>query len=190
MPGLRFAPIVILLSAVTIAFPTFLSAAEHRCDLARAELLQKNGQILEYVAALQKAAQDNELDLVGVLSFKIGELVDDARRLEKEVSACPEKSSSGGSPGLSAAKSEEHQYATMRCPELRERVILLLRKINSMKRRENSLFSRLTEEESAELEAARRQLKLVQEAIRARCSRSPATGPFLNKLRQSGRDQK
>jgi hypothetical protein len=71
---------------------------------------------------------------------------------------------------LGAIKSRAGDQVTGSCADLRLTLVQLLRKVNALKKREHSLFSRLTDAEKHELEEANQKLTAVRTVLNTRCS--------------------
>jgi len=71
---------------------------------------------------------------------------------------------------LGVIKGTEGDYVTANCADLTLTLVKLLRKFNSLKKREHSLFSGLTDSEKQELEETNQKLTAVRTVLKARCS--------------------
>ncbi len=176
MTILRNLLIILLLSFAVLAEPVF--AAERRCDTLRTDLLQKNLRLTEYEEALKKFDKRHDSEVVHLLGSKITDLRLDIQKLEKELEACDSQQLSKVPEGLSPVKSEDSQHATKSCGELRKRLVVLVKTVHSLRRRESSLLAEITEAEKKELREASEELKSVRAALELRCSAPPTPKPF------------
>jgi hypothetical protein len=165
----------LLLSLVVV---DFVSSADDACAVIAASLAQKKRQLGDYFEALKKLHSEQDARLLEALNFKIGDLSEQIRNLEAERANCP-----GGKngEGPSAIKSDEDQFATTTCDDLRKMLLQLHRKTAALKRREKSLFSELSRTEKAELQEANRDLELVKSELKKRCSQPTSKSPSLPK---------
>jgi hypothetical protein len=161
-----YSTLLVLLS-LSLLLLNPVSAAEDACAVIAKSLDQKKQQLGDYFEALKKLHSERDARLLEVLNFKIGDLSEQIRSLEAEMAGCPGRNTG---EGLSAIKSDEDQYATKSCDDLRKMLLQLLRKTASLKRREKSLFSELTTTEKAELQDANRELQIVKSELKKRCS--------------------
>jgi hypothetical protein len=154
------------------------------CRSIRDRLEQDQHRLTEYLLALQVSYDRHDFHLSEALNQKIVNLRREVDRLKERVSACSRMGKAQTSEGLSSAKTEEAQFATKSCSELRKCLLPLLRKIRALKRREKSVLSNLTPEEEAELTEASEQLKEVNSALKARCAMSAGRTSLMKRLRK------
>ena len=150
------------------------------CEVIRNDLQQKNVRLAEYVDALKKFDNRAEPEIANLLNAKILELRQRISQSEKELAACEGRRGPRAEEGLGPVKSEEGEQATKSCGELRKRLMILVKTVHSLGRREKSMLSELTVEEKKELREASEELKSVRQAIRNRCS-APLTPKFLRR---------
>ncbi len=142
------------------------------CEALRAVLDQRREKLGEYIEALKMSHEQGDMRLVQAFCNKIDRLADEIREAE-ESHKCPERPSSPTSPGLSPIKTDAAAFVTQSCGELRRMQVMLLIKINTLRRREQSVFSQLTAEEREALENSAETLKSVRNALKARCPEQP-----------------
>ncbi len=118
-------------------------------------------------------AEPGQGPLTTGLAYTAEELKDRIRRVPP-----PSVSPSDVKPPLSrlpgAIKGAEGYYITASCTDLTLTLVQLLRKVNALKKREDSLFSALSETEKKELDEANQKLTEVRTVLKARCS-APGT---------------
>jgi hypothetical protein len=168
--------VILLLAVVVLAEPVF--GAETRCEALRNDVRQKNLRLGEYEDALKKFDKRHDSEILHVLGSKITDLSIDIQKLEKELEACDGQKLSEVPEGLSPIKSEDGQHATKSCGELRKRLIVLVKSVHSLRRRESSLLEGITDAEKKELREASEELKTVRAALESRCSAPPTPKPF------------
>ncbi|HMK37545.1 MAG TPA: hypothetical protein VK463_20905, partial [Desulfomonilaceae bacterium] len=145
--------------------------AEDSCAILARDLEQRKRQLADYLEASQKLRQDKDMRLIELLNYKIEDLADQIRTIETEMAGCTTGTTEAG---LSEVKSDEGQYATKSCFDLRNMLVQLLRKTSSLKRREKSLFSDLTPAEKNELQEATHDLQIVKSILKGRCAEQEA----------------
>jgi hypothetical protein len=168
---------ILLILSFSLLLVNYVSAAEDACSVISKSLEQKKRQLGDYFEALKRLHNERDARLLEVLNFKIADLSEQIRGLEVEMAGCP-RGNTG--EGLSAIKSDEDQYATKSCEDLRKMLLQGLRRTASLKRREKSLFSELTTAEKAELQEANRELQIVKSELKKRCAQptaNPASQP-------------
>ncbi len=176
--------VILVLSYFVLGGPLILFS-QGECDKSLRELEQKKKLLVEYEEALQKFLKEKDEKLLSVLRHKVVDLSQQIMVLEAAVANCPGVRKSAVGEGLSSIKSDEEKYATKSCGDLRRMLVQLIRKINSLKRREASLFSDLNPLERSELRDANEELALVKSILKARCADIPVTSPFRYNPRPS-----
>jgi hypothetical protein len=152
--------------------PSVVQPPEDSCDEIRRELAVKKRQMVNYSGAVKKLNDHNDAPIVGLLNHKITELADQINKMDAELRECSALSESESE--ISQVKvAQEDLYGAKSCGELRRMLVQLIRKVNSLKRRETSLFSELTQLERNELEAANEELAKVRTALKSRCAEPP-----------------
>lgn len=168
--------IILVLSLAMLAEPVF--GVEKPCEALRTDLLQKNLRLTEYEEALKKFDKRHDSEVVHLLGSKITDLRLDIQKLEKDLEACDSQKLSRGPEGLSPVKSEDSQHATKSCGELRKRLVVLVKTVHSLRRREGSLLAEINDADKKELREASDELKSVRAALESRCSAPPPPKPF------------
>jgi hypothetical protein len=113
-------------------------------------------------------ADSNRDPLSYGLAYTADELRDRIRRIPSP-SAVPSREKAAPRRSLGAVKGTE-DYITATCSDLRLILVQLLRRVNALKKRENSTFSGLSETEKQELEEANHKLTALMTVLKARCS--------------------
>lgn len=163
--------------------PQIAAAADDDCEAARNSLTARKQQISEYVAALKKASDENDLQIMELLNFKVNELIEQTRVLEKKVSECGARMPVANSRGVSATKSDEGKYATKSCDELKRALLPLTRRLNVLEKKQRSLFSELTSAERADLDSFTEEIKTIENILKTRCSPNKKAGPSKRRPR-------
>jgi len=179
-PALR--ALVGMVAALFLA-PQISLATDNDCEAARKVLTTRKQQISEYVAALKKASDENDLQIMELLNFKVNELIEQTRVLEKKVSECEARVSVAGSPGVSTSKSDEGKYATKSCDELKRALLPIMRKLNILEKKQRSLFSELTSAERADLDSSTQEIKTIENILKTRCAPNKQAGPSKRRPR-------
>lgn len=174
-----------LLTSICLAQPVL--GADTRCEILRNDLRQRNLRLGEYQDALKKFDSRHDAEIIQVLGSKITDLGLEIQKLEKELEACDGKNFSRSPEGLSPVKSEDGRHATKSCGELRKRLIILVKTVHSLRRRESSLLEAITDAEKKELREASEELKTVRAALESRCSAPPTHKPFRRQAHPSRR---
>ncbi len=161
------------LIAIIAAYSALLDArccraAGADCESFRLEMELKKEKLAEYVEALRVSHEKGDLRLMAIFNHEIGRIVEEMRKAEKQ-GACPHVRIFPPQDEVSPAKSDTGISSDMSCGELKQTLIRLLMRINALKRREHSMFSRLSAEEAEELESAVRETARVKTALRQRC---------------------
>ena len=103
------------------------------------------------------------------LAYTADELKDRMRRIPAPPAVPSEQKLVSRRP-LGAIKRETEDFVTASCPDLRLTLVQLLRKVNALKKRENSVFSGLSDAEKEELADANQKLTTLMAVLKARCS--------------------
>ncbi len=180
--------LLVLALSLLFSLPAHGSPAEKPCESLRQDLEGKKQRMSEYIGVLQKFSDQNDIEIVGAMNQKISELADQMLKLEKEIADCDKQKPVGPNQGLNAVKSDEGKYATAKCGELRKKLVQLLQKVQSLKRRENSLLSEFTPVDKRELREASEDLEAIKAALKTRCPELRAPKPFRREPRSAGRN--
>jgi hypothetical protein len=185
MSGMSFSGLFLLTVAIcVIVFSQSAIAEDKGCEALRKDLELKRGRLAEYLVTLDKFRDKGDPELESVLKHKINDLLDKINRAE-EVTDCAKRNAPAALEGISPVKTDVGEYVTKSCTELRTMLVQLLRKTNSLKRREHSTFSELTAAEKAILRDSEKELRTVTEILKARCvgdvRSRPARGPKKRK---------
>jgi len=146
------------------------ATADQRCKMLQQELTAKQRLLDEYLNALQSAYNDKDLTLADAISYRISQLQKELNALKQLAADCPSPGAGSAPAGLNPTKSDESQLADKSCDEIRKTLFALLRRVNSLKKREKSLLSSLTPEEELELSEAIKQLKTLNQVLETRCT--------------------
>jgi hypothetical protein len=103
------------------------------------------------------------------LAYTADEMKDRMRRIPTPSAGPVEQKRTTRRP-LGAIKRETADFVTANCPDLRLTLVQLLRKVNALKKRENSMFSGLSDAEKEELAEANEKLTALMTVLKARCS--------------------
>jgi hypothetical protein len=160
------------------AAPESVLGQDKPCEVIRNDLQQKNRLLVEYVAGLKKFDNRTEPEIANLLNSKIVELRQEILKSEKELAACQGQRGPRAMEGLAPTKSEGGEHLTMTCGELKKRLVILVKTVHALRRREGSFLSELTAAEKKELLEASEELKSVKEALTRRCSAPPAPRLF------------
>ncbi len=171
--------VIVALSVVSNAFP----ASRQDCSSLRKEMEFKQGELNSYLDALGKSRTQQDSQLLVALNHKIDELVTQIALLEEKLGNCGEPQESKKIEGFSPVKSEESKFATKSCGELRKMLVQIHRKVNSFKRRENSLLSDLSPAEKSELKEAGKDLEKIRQILNGRCAVTPQPDSLKQRLR-------
>jgi hypothetical protein len=145
---------------------------EDSCKEIRKELEVKKRQMLNYAGAVKKLNDLNDAPIVTLLNHKIAELADQIDKMDAELRECSTLAESESEINPVRSITDE-PYRSKSCGELRRMLVQLLRKFHSLKRRESSLFSELSQLEKTELESANDELAKVRNALKSRCGEPP-----------------
>jgi len=167
-------PAVLLVLMLLLAFSPAFGEQEVDCGALRNKLIKKRQQLSEYADAFKKLNEQGELVLMGALTQRMQDLVDEMLKLQEEGADCPDLGQPKPASGLDSVKSDESEYSTLGCDELRKVLFSLLQKTSALKRRQNSVFSGLSSAEKTELHEADQALKEVKAAIKTKCTAAPA----------------
>lgn len=103
------------------------------------------------------------------LAYTADELKDRIRKTPTP-SAVPGEEKSAPRRSLGPVKGGTGDFVTANCPDLRLTLVQLLRKVNALRKRENSAFSGLSDTEKQELAEANEKLTALMTVLKARCS--------------------
>ena len=182
--GVRIMALPVLFVVVTLFAAALPAVADDRCDVARKEMMRKKEELSEYVDALGKSHAKDDYAFMDVLNFKINELIQRTKELEQELAGCPEPKPATPPQGMSGIKSDDDVIPEKNCGDLKKMLVPLMRKVNSLKRREKSVFSGLSPEEKSELAKAENELKMVKESMGKRCGAAETPGSLQKRLRR------
>ncbi|MBI5250019.1 MAG: hypothetical protein HY912_11040 [Desulfomonile tiedjei] len=185
---MRFSGSIYLPALLAGFFAFFLvshacSASQQDCNSLRQDLEFRQTELTSYLDALGKSRNQQDSLLLGALNHKIDELISQIALLEEKMANCGESTEQTRIEGFSSVKSEEGKFATKNCGELRKTLVQLHRKVNSFKRRENSLLSDLTTAEKNELKDADQDLEKIRKILNSRCTVSPPQNSLKQRLR-------
>lgn len=156
------------------------------CEALLAVLGQRREKLAEYIDALKMSHERGDMVLVQAFCHKIDTLAEEIRQAENS-RKCPQKSVLQVSPGLSPIKSDATNFVTQSCGDLRRMQVMLLIKINALRRRDQSVFSQLNAKEKESLDDANETLKNVKNALRSRCPEEPQTTKAKRRARPEPR---
>lgn len=176
---------MILLASFLCPAPACCSEASQRCEALRRDMADKQARVSEYMGMLQKLNGEKDNEVIGVMKQKISELKEQVSKLERDIAGCDGKKSDATSQGLGVVKSDEGQYATARCGELRKKLLQLLQKVQGLRRRENSFLSEFTPDDKRELKDAEQDMEAVNAALKTRCPNTRAPKPFRRNPRSN-----
>ncbi|MGC8908903.1 MAG: hypothetical protein ACP5M0_15890 [Desulfomonilaceae bacterium] len=158
--------------------------ADDQCQTMQKELLQKKTELSELIDALNKSYAQGDYTLMDVLNFKINQLINQTKELERKLEGCPQPPTPVTPPGMSGMKTDEDILAEKGCGELKKMLLPLARKVHALKRREQSVLSGLTAEEKSELAKAEAELKTLKEILAKKCDTKPAPESLKKRLRR------
>jgi hypothetical protein len=165
--------ILVVSLLMPIMNPTLGSGQNNPCEILRADLARKDLRLTEYMNTAKKLDERDDREIVHAIHSKVTELRSHMIKLEKELQECEDRKEVTEPDGLSSVQSEEGENATKTCGELRKRLVVLVKNMHYLRRRESSLLSQLTDAETKELQETATELKAVREALRNRCSVQP-----------------
>jgi predicted nucleic acid-binding Zn-ribbon protein len=157
-----------LLSSIMMPISCF--GQDNPCEIVRADLDQKHLRLTEYLNTAKKLDDRDDSEIITAIHSKIAEFRQQVARLEKELQECEDRKAVRGPDGLSSAQSDDGEDATKTCGELRKRLVVLVKNMHYLRRRQSSLLSQLTAAETKELQETATELKAIREALRNRCS--------------------
>jgi hypothetical protein len=163
----RFRSCLAVLGAVMVVMGGSYARAGS-CDEAARELQRKWERLSDSVEALRDAHRSGDLSLVHVFSHKISQQVEELREFQ-ENTPCPGLKASQSSRNLSPVKTDVAPHQDEPCNELRRMHMKLVITINSLRRRQNSVFSQLTAQEQEDLTRSGAELEQIREVLRSRC---------------------
>jgi hypothetical protein len=173
------------ITVLSILLSQFVMAEDKGCAALRKDLELKREQLAEYFVTLDKFRDRGESELESVLKHKINDLLDRIKKAE-EVTDCAQREVSATAEGISPVKTDASEYVTKTCAELRTMLVQLLRKTKSLKRREHSTFSELTQAEKTTLQESEGELRAVTTVLKARCVRDADAGSVRDRKKRKG----
>jgi hypothetical protein len=170
-------------SIVFLSLITGLFAVSHGeagdCQALHTELGRLEARLDDYLRALDQARIEQDSYLASALRYQISRLRTEISDSRDAIKACEKVRPTdlvtllplrGG--GL---------YVDKSCTDLRNMMIPLMRRVNSLSRMEKSAISRMTDSERVDLDKARRELAEVKAVFHTHCEapppRVPARGP-------------
>ena len=172
MTGHRILLLCVLFSLVTAFGVADVFAAEDRsCQEAQKLLESKRKQLAEYLISLKKSQGEGDAAWLAVLNNKITDLLNEIVNLP-ELADCQRRGESAKNSavqGMGPVKFDTSDHCSKTCPELKKLLVQLVRKTSSLRRREHSTFSELSDTEKQELQDATRDTRVVVEIMKARC---------------------
>jgi hypothetical protein len=172
-------------TVLSILLSQFVMAEDKGCAAVRKDLELKREQLAEYFVALDKFRDRGESELESLLKHKINDLLDRIKKAE-EVTDCIHSGASATTEAISPVKTDASEYVTKSCAELRTMLVQLLRKTKSLKRREHSTFSELTQAEKTTLQESEGELRTVTTVLKARCLRDADAGSARDRKKRKG----
>lgn len=180
--------LLVISASLFFVMPSHSSTLEKDCKAIQQELERKKQRMSEYISALQKFNEQDDVEIVGAMNQKISELSTQMRKLEKDLAGCDKRKSQDAAQGFSIVKSDDGRYATVPCGELRKKLVVLMQKAHGLKKRQQSMLSELTATETRELQEVSQDLQAVRDALKTRCAQPPAPKPFRREPRSAGRN--
>lgn len=162
---------IIVMAAVALLTMavTFMAEAENDCRVLIEELDQKTSQLGEYVSAMGNAHRMRDHKLAEALNAQIDQILIEIRAAEVRLRTCTGKVDIL-TPPLASVKSEENEFSTLSCDDLRKKHMQLSRKINSLARRSESVLTEMTPEHKAEYGDTQDQLAKVEQLLKSKCT--------------------
>lgn len=150
--------------------PPFAIGQENPCEILRADLSRKNLRLTECENTVKKFDDRDDSEIIHAIRTKMTELQRQITKSEKELQECEDRKEVTAPDGLSSAQSEEGEHAAKTCGDLRKRLVVVVKNMHYLRRRESSLLSQLTAAETKELQETATELKALREVLRNRCS--------------------
>jgi hypothetical protein len=162
----------IAIQAAAVGFvPLEVFAQENVCAETQKELDRQLRQLTDYADSLKSFVDSEDLQVVEILSHKIADLIQDIKRSKETLGECPtQRKHRQATAGASPARSEQDLYADKNCEELRTMLFHNLRRVSVLKRRDESVFSKLSSEEQAQLQEGLQALKDIRTVLNKKCS--------------------
>ncbi len=158
------------LFAIWPVFAVCYASSEQECEAAHKDLEHRREKLSQYLGALREAYRNGDLRLMALFNRQIGIVIEEMITTEEMID-CPEPERDLRTNGLSPTRTIENGFLDKSCGELKRMHLQLLIQLNSLKRREHSMFSQLSPSEQNDLDKALRDLKGVRNAWRAKCGR-------------------
>jgi hypothetical protein len=163
------AHIVCLTIAIAPAVPSG-AWADSACKAIENSLLGHKKQLAEYMEILRDLNDKRDAERIRTITANVNQLSVIINHVEAELADCYGDGRTQSPRGMAHIKTDEQdEYASKSCSVLQRTLLQLIRTINVLKRRENSIFSQLTAEEQAELRSAERKEEKVRAALKKRC---------------------
>ncbi len=145
--------------------------ADSACKAIEQSLQGHKKKLAAYMETLRDLDERRDAQRFRSVTSSVNQLSVIINHMEAELAACYGDGRTQSSTGMAHVKTdEEDEYAFKNCSDLQRSLLLLIRKINVLKRRENSIFSQLSSEEKAELRAAEEDELKVRAALKKRCA--------------------
>jgi hypothetical protein len=180
MTGHRILLAWVLLSLITALASEEVAAVENRtCQEVKEVLENKRKQLAEYLTSLEKSQPEGDAAWLAVLNRRIIALLNEIVDLP-ELADCQHRRGPVTiqvPSGMGPIKADANEHFGKTCSELKKMLVQLVRKASSLKRREHSTFSELSEAEMQDLQDARREIRVVVEIMKARCGLSSTAKP-------------
>lgn len=162
--------IVFVLTVVMGLRGTWVEAQDNQCQTAHQNLQNHYQQLADYAASLKAFADARDVPVVEILNHKIADLLEEIKRTKELLSHCPrEQPPQPPGRALSPPKTDQDLYGGKSCEELRTLLFHHLRQVNMLKRREESVFSRLSPTEQTELQESLQALKDIRSVLHKKC---------------------
>lgn len=166
---------LVAIQAAAVAFgPSTVSAQENVCAATQKDLNKQLHQLAEYADSLKSFVDSEDLPVVEILNHKISELIEEIKQSKEILSRCPRQ----GKPRqthqhVTPQKSEQELYAGKGCDELRTMLFHNLRRVSVLKRRDESVFSKLSPVEQTDLQEGLQALKDIRAVLNKKCGDGP-----------------
>ena len=172
--------LTIVILCITILSPSFVGAQSGPrpnvdCEALIRDTEKKREKLTQYIEALKHSHRDGDLALAAIFNHEIGRVIEQIQALEAKFD-CVKNRKVRNHEGLSPTKSDDGIFQNKTCGELRRMQVKLAIEINSLKRRQHSTFSRLTDSELTNLETPLENLVKFAGILRTRCVRDRRSG--------------
>ncbi len=154
-----------ILSALVLPI---IAAQDDSCRSLVEDLDRKTSRLGEYVSALRNAHRMRDSQLIQALNGQIDQILSEIRSAEAKLKECPAKVDIL-TPPVAAVKSEENEFASFSCDDLRKKHIQLSRKMNSLARRSESVLTEMTPEQKADYRETQELLAKVEKLLIDKC---------------------